>query len=732
MTHHRFGPRRALFAALSICFFASVVQPSLVRGDVKLPGFFTDHMVLQQGKPIRVWGWADPSEKVQVTIGDDQAATQANQDGNWLVELPARSASSDAVEIKVTGNNELQLKDILIGEVWLCSGQSNMEWRVQSSVNAAEEIASADYPQIRHMKVPRVPSPMAVDDVPAPWQVCSPETAGQFTAAGYFMARRLHKELNVPIGLVNSSWGGTRIEPWTPPVGFEGIEELKDISESVIQRTPGTDAFESALQNHVQSTKAWVAKAEQALAKDSFIEPAPVYPSSLTPFTSHGQPTTLYNGMIHPLIQMPIRGAIWYQGEANHREGMPYTAKMRALIDGWRAKWDQGPFPFYFVQIAPYHYGNESGTVLAKFWEAQAAAAAIPNTAMVVTNDIATVNDIHPPNKQDVGKRLADLALRYDYGKTDLVADSPELDSVQTQDGKLRLSFKNTGGALQTSDGKAPNWFEIIGPNSGGFQAATAKIEGDEIVLSSDKVQQPTAMRFGWDKLAEPNLRGATGLPLSAFRAGEVPEFAQTIPGADEYELVYELDLSKLGSSIQYDVDHHESISKFDRVAYLVSLEDVGGNVKSVFVSMDAFTDDIAKIGIPTADAKAKFQQSVESMTVYGSDSSVSSGAEIKNGRIEFWPNNYSPSNADKVPGASGTAFDFGDEPGMPVSGYGCMQVHNVDARQTVFAINNWKNGPNADLGIGNHSGEHKDWTFTSNASQYASKKLQVLVRPVK
>ncbi|EMI23576.1 sialate O-acetylesterase [Rhodopirellula europaea] len=732
MTQLGSRPRSSLFAAIALALSASVLQPLVAHGDVKLPGFFTDHMVVQQEKPIRVWGWAEPSEKIEVSIGDDRATATADGKGNWMVELPARSASADPVAIKVTGNNEIQLTDILVGEVWLCSGQSNMEWRVQSSVNAAEEIAAANFPQIRHMKVPRVPSPVAADDVPAPWQVCSPETVGQFTAAGYFMARRLHQELNVPIGLVNSSWGGTRIEPWTPPVGFEGVEELKDISESVTQRTPGTDAFESALQKHLQSIKNWVAKAEEALANDSFIEPAPDYPNSLTPFTTRSQPTTLYNGMIHPLIHMPIRGAIWYQGEANHREGMLYTAKMRALIEGWRAKWNQGPFPFYFVQIAPYQYGDEAGSILAKFWEAQAAALAIPNTGMVVTNDIATVNDIHPPNKQDVGKRLADLALHHDYGKTDLVAHSPLLDSIQTEDNQLRLRFKHTGGKLTTSDGEAPNWFEIIGPNSGGFQKANAKIEGDEIVLSSAKVQQPTAMRFGWDKLAEPNLRGATGLPLSAFRAGEVPEFAQTIPNAADYELVYELDLSKLGSKIQYDVDRHEDISDFDRVAYLVSLEDAGGNVKSVFVSMDAFTDDIAKIGIPTVDANAKFQQTVESMNVYASDSSVSSGNEIKNGRIEFWPNNYSPNNAAKVPGASGTAFDFGDDPGMPVDGYGCMQVHNVSARQTVFAINNWKKGSGADLGIGNHSGEHKDWTFTSNAAQYASKKLQVLVRPLK
>ncbi|KLU02143.1 Sialic acid-specific 9-O-acetylesterase [Rhodopirellula islandica] len=732
MSDPRFRFHRVLFAALFLCSSVGALHPSLVRGDVKLPGFFSDHMVLQQEKPIRVWGWAEPSEKVQVTIGDDQASTQADAEGHWVVELPSRSASADPVEIKVTGNNEIELQDILIGEVWLCSGQSNMEWRVQSSVNAAEEIAAANFPQIRHMKVPRVPSPFAQDDVLAPWQVCSPETAGQFTAAGYFMARRLHQELNVPIGLVNSSWGGTRIEPWTPPVGFQGIKELKEISDSVTQRTPGTDAYESALQNHLKSTKAWIAKAEQALANDSFLEPAPEYPSSLAPFTSHGQPTTLYNGMIHPLIQMPIRGAIWYQGEANRGDGMLYKAKMQALIEGWRAKWNQGPFPFYFVQIAPYQYGDEAGPVLAKFWEAQTASQTIPNTAMVVTNDIATLDNIHPPNKQDVGKRLADLALRHDYGKTDLVAHSPELESMQPEGSQLRLRFKNVGGDLKTSDDQSPNWFEIIGPNSGGFQTATAKIEGNEIVLSSPKVQHPVAMRFAWDKLAEPNLRGATGLPVSAFRAGKVPSFAQTIPGADDYELVYELDLNKLGASIQYDIDRHADIFKFDRVAYLVSLEDASGNIKSVFVSMDAFTDDIEKLAIPTVESKATFQQAVESMNVHCSDASVSNGTGVSTGRIEFWPNNYSPSNDAKVPGASGTAFDFGDQPGPPADGYGCMQVHNVGARETVFALNNWKRGRDADLGIGNHSGEHTDWTFASNAAQYDNKKLQVLVRPVK
>ncbi|MCC9657729.1 sialate O-acetylesterase [Rhodopirellula halodulae] len=720
-------PQR-LFFLVSLVLSLSLA-PSL-QADVKLPGFLTDHMVVQQQKPIRMWGWAEPAEAVEVQIGDDSAKTVADKNGNWLVELPSRDASETPLAIHIRGKNQITLNDVLVGEVWLCSGQSNMEWRVLSSVNAEAEIAAANYPMIRHMKVPRTASPQPQSDADAPWQVCSPETAGQFTAAGYFMARRLHKELGVPIGLVNSSWGGTRIEPWTPPVGFEGLPELSDISKSIIERTPGTEIYQATLSRYLQRSKAWVAKAEQALASKSHLEPAPNYPNSLTPFTDRGQPTTLYNGMIHPLLRMPIRGAIWYQGEANHREGMLYKTKMQALIGGWRQLWNQGDFPFYFVQIAPYQYGNESGTILAKFWEAQAMAQEIPNTAMVVTNDIATVGDIHPPNKQDVGLRLANLALKYDYGREAIEANSPEADAMNIEGEKLRLSFRNTGGALKTRDGNTPDWFELIGPESGGFQKADAVIDGNDIVLSSPKVAHPVAMRFAWDKTAEPNLQGQSGLPVSAFRMGEVPSFAQTIPELNQYDLVYELDLGKLASNIQYEVDQSSSVGDFNRIAYLVTLESPNGETRSVFVSMDAFTDDVQKIGVPTVTSEAAFHQSVSGMNVRCSDDSVKSGENLTSGRIEFWPNNYSPSNGDKVPGASGTAFDFGDQPGPPTEGYGCMQVHHVDAKQTIFAINNWKSGTGADLGIGNHSGEHKDWTFTSNASQYEAKSLKVFVRP--
>ena len=344
-----------------------------------------------------------------------------------------------------------------------------MEWSVAASTNSQQEIANADYPLIRHIKIPRKPNTVPQDNVESQWQVCSPDVAGSFTACGYFMARKLHKELNVPIGLINSSWGGTRVEPWTPPVGFQKVEALQDIYQSVIGRTPGTENYKARLSAHIAATEEWLASAKASVNTTNSLSPSPAYPAELTPFRSHQDPTMLYNGMIHALVGYPIRGAIWYQGESNHSEGMLYYEKKKALINGWRELWGQGDFPFYYIQIAPFQYGNEDPTILARFWEAQAAVQQIRNTGMVVINDIATLNDIHPPNKQDVGLRLANLALKNDYGKSDVVANSPEMDSLELNDDSLTIHFRNTGGGLKTRDGKPATHFEIIGPNPAGL-----------------------------------------------------------------------------------------------------------------------------------------------------------------------------------------------------------------------------------------------------------------------
>ncbi|MDX1927808.1 MAG: sialate O-acetylesterase [Pirellulaceae bacterium] len=697
--------------------------------DVRLPAVFSDHMVLQQQQKIRVWGWADVGESVTVTVGSNQATAKANATGRWQVELPPMMANKVATTITVKGNNTVEIKDVLVGEVWVCSGQSNMEWPVAASTNAQQEIADAKYPLIRHIKVPLTQSTLPLDDFKSSWQVCSPETAGGFTACGYFMARKLQKELDVPVGLVNSSWGGTRVEPWTPPVGFERVPALQDIYQSVIGRTPGTPKYRERLSAYIKSLEEWTAKAKLALSTTTNLAPSPAYPAELTPFGSNQDPTMLYNGMIHSLVGFPIRGAIWYQGESNHGEGMLYLEKKKALIGGWRELWGQGDFPFYYVQIAPFKYGTEDPSILAKFWEAQAACQSIPKTGMVVINDIATLGDIHPPNKQDVGLRLALLALKNDYGKKDLVAHSPEFDKLEVLNDQLKVTFKNTGGGLKTRDGKAPSHFEIIGVGSNGFQAAEAKIEGDSVILTSEKVKMPVAFRFAWHMLAEPNLTGATGLPAGAVRGGEVPDFLNSLTIAKEYALVYDLDLSKLSHDIKYDVDNSSKIKAFDRIGYLVELTNSSGEERKIFVSMNAFTDDVKKIGIPTIASNARFQIPVASMDVFSNVNGITTGTKIETGNIEFWPDNYGMVNSAKVAGASDSIYDFGDETAPPADGYGSMQIHNFAAGQTLIAINHWGAGAGADLGIGNGPKDTSDWTFSGNAGTYSSKRLRVFVR---
>ncbi|MFO0013585.1 MAG: sialate O-acetylesterase [Planctomycetota bacterium] len=701
-----------------------------LHAEVRVADIFGDHMVLQQQQTVRVWGWADANESVTVTLGANRATARPGASGRWQVELPPMTASKTPTTITIQGSNTIEIKDVLVGEVWLCSGQSNMEWTVAISANPQEEIAAAKYPLIRHIKIPLVQSNVPLDHFASQWQVCSPETAANFTACGYYMARQLQRELDVPVGLVNSSWGGTRIEPWTPPVGFERVESLNGIYQSVIGRTPGTPSYRERLSAYLRSIEEWTAKAKAAVHTTELLAPSPSYPAELTPFGSNQDPTMLYNGMIHSLVGFPIRGAIWYQGESNHEEGMLYLEKMKALIQGWREVWGQGDFPFYYVQIAPFRYGDRDPTMLARFWEAQAAAQSIPKTGMVVINDIATINDIHPPNKQDVGYRLALLALKNDYGRKELVASSPEFDGLEQLGERLKVRFKNTGGSLKTRDGKSPSHFEVIGPGSAGFHPATATIQGDTVVLASERVRSPVAFRYAWNMLAEPNLTGSTGLPVSACRGGTLPSFFDSVPDSKDYVLVYELDLAKLSANIKYDVDRSDSVPAFDRIGYLVELAGANGEETGVFVSMQAFTGDAKRIGIPTAVSQARFQMPLKDMNVFSNVSGIKTGTGITTGNIEFWPDNYAAGNGGQVVGASDGVYDFGDETAPPVDGYGSMQIHNQAEGQTLFAINHWRAGDRADIGIGNQEGQQRDWTFSANAGNYTSKRLRVYVRP--
>lgn len=463
-----------------LCAAVIAVAASAAQAAVKLPSIIGDNMVLQRDQAVPIWGWDEPGTEVTVTLGDATAKAKANDDGKWMVELPAMKAGGPHT-MTVAGTDSVKVTDILVGEVWLCSGQSNMEWTVSRSLNPEEERQAANYPKIRHIKIPHVPAAEPQQDVASSgWQVCSPDTVSSFTAVGYYFGRKLHKELDCPIGLIGSNWGGTRIEPWTPPVGFQKVPALKSIADKL----------------------------------DEF--PAKAANGNIV----HQSPLALYNGMISPLVPYAIRGAIWYQGESNNGEGMLYHEKMKALIAGWRALWNDEDMPFYFVQLAPFRYGNRDPHALPGIWEAQSATLSVPHTGMAVTTDIGNTRDIHPKNKQEVGRRLALWALAKNYGHDDLVYSGPLYKSHKVEGDKIRISFDHVGDGLAARDGKPLTHFQIAGPDND-FVDAKATIDGDTVVVSADSVDQPTAVRFGWDQEAEPNLSNKNGLPASPFRTGK-------------------------------------------------------------------------------------------------------------------------------------------------------------------------------------------------------------------
>jgi sialate O-acetylesterase len=512
----------------TLLFLIFVLLCGPVLADLTLPRIFSDHMVLQQGKPIMVWGWGELGERVTIAISNNIFKTSVRKNGTWKAKMPAMPIGGP-YDMIVTGNNTNIVHDVMVGEVWLCSGQSNMEWPV-SKCNAPDDIATADYPQIRCIKVERKPSANPLKDISGAWSVCTPETVGQFTAVGYFFGREIHEKLDVPIGIIDVNWGGTRIEPWTPYGGFAAEPGCADI---VAQVDRDKSNYEKNLPKALDTLELWIGKAREALKKSEEIPQLPEIPRHhVYDGGRRFGPSSLFNGMINPLVPYTIRGVLWYQGEANGREGEKYYHKMRALIGGWRDVWKQGDFPFYFVQLANIQKPNDNpagGDGWARIRCAQTKSLQITNTGMAVAIDIGEENDIHPKNKQDVGKRLALWALAHPYKGESLVYSGPLYKSMKVEDGKIRLFFKHTGGGLmigrkdgthettEDRDGKLAQ-FAIAGKDKQWYWA-DAIIDGNTVVVSSENVPEPVAVRYAYSMNPEGcNLYNKEGLPASPFR----------------------------------------------------------------------------------------------------------------------------------------------------------------------------------------------------------------------
>ena len=504
--------RACVLLSMTVC----AVLSANASADIRLPHVIGDNMVLQQGMMLPIWGWAEPGEKVTVRITDQAAHTKADAQGRWRAWL-APMPPGGPQEMTVAGRNTIRLTNILVGEVWVCSGQSNMSMGVGKSNNGQQEIAAADYPQIRLCMVPKMSAAQPMQDTDVHWLPCSPKNimaCGQagFSAAAYFFGRELHKQLKVPIGLIDSSWGGTRIEEWMPA---EALADMPFFTEFTRQIGMANPIRPMNIIEAVPPYETWFRTTRGALASGAPM-PAPG-PAVKSVSTGGPLPAGLHNAMVQPLLPFGIRGVIWYQGEENNADGMISYDLMKALIGGWRKAWGQGDFPFYYVEIAPlagkYPEGN-----LPRLWEAQRAALSVPNTGMVVTTDIADLHDIHPKDKQDVGKRLAGWALAKTYGHSDIACSGPMYKGMKLEGSKVRLVFDYAGDGLASRDGRPLNYFQIAGADEK-FMDAEAEIDGDTILVSSSAVRNPVAVRFAWDNAAVPNLVNRAGLPAAPFCA---------------------------------------------------------------------------------------------------------------------------------------------------------------------------------------------------------------------
>jgi len=478
--------RRLALAALALACALAAAGPA--HADPRPAAVFGDHGVLQRDRPVTVWGTADPGERITVRVAGHGASTTTSADGRWSVELPPLKAGGPHV-LQVIGKRTVRIEDVLVGEVWVCSGQSNMQWPVGQSRDAKEEIAAADHPRIRLLTVPRRAAVEPQEDVEARWTACAPDTVGPFSAVAYYFGREIHEALGVPVGLINTSYGGTPAEAWTPVAALRADASLAGIVDDWERR---------------------IAAEKERSGKDLSLH-------------AH-RPGNLYHAMVAPLVPLSVRGVIWYQGESNAGRAWEYRTLFPAMIRAWRDAWKREDLPFYFVQLANFRKRAEKpgDSAWAELRDAQLLTLrTVPHTGMAVTIDVGDADNIHPKNKQDVGRRLSRWALHDLHGK-EVVVSGPLYRAMETKGAKVVLSFDHVGGGLRAGGGESMEGFAIAGEERV-FVPALARIEGETVVVFSPEVVQPVAVRYAWADNPACDLENAEGLPASPFRTDDWP-----------------------------------------------------------------------------------------------------------------------------------------------------------------------------------------------------------------
>ena len=493
---------------------AALAQPHPAGADVVLPALFSEHMVLQSGEGANVWGWADPGEKVTVTLRDQTRSATADAKGKWKLKL-VNLAAGQGGALTVTGKNTVVIPDVLVGEVWLCSGQSNMAFGV-----GGQENKPLTFPEFRVFTEQSLGEGEPQEKCKGAWVVCSPETVKQISGTAYFFGKTLHETLKQPVGLVVSAVGGTRIESWTSTEVQRGVPELK----------PQFDALAEKLSRYNPVT-AKAAKEKQLAAFQELVEKAkaagtrPPNPPSPQYDPRASGPGNLFNAKIAPLIPYTVRGAIWYQGEANAQtaeEGKFYARQLPMLIQDWRSRWGQGDFPFAWVQLPKYRHPKFTGWREAR--ESMLKALEVPNSGMAVMVDTGDPDKIHPNNKKETGRRLSLWALAKVY-RHDIPYSGPLPAGHTVRGAEIEVSFKHTDGGLAAQGGEPLKGFLIAGENRV-WHPASARIVGDKVVVSSPDVKSPKAVRYAWEDVPDCNLFNGAGLPASPFRTDDWPSEA--------------------------------------------------------------------------------------------------------------------------------------------------------------------------------------------------------------
>ena len=503
---------------------------SAARAELRLPALFSNQMVLQQRQADPIWGWDTPGTDITVTFGDQRLTTKADEKGKWMVKLAPMPANTTAATLTIQGSSKRELTDVLVGEVWVCSGQSNMQWPVSSSWDGDLEALSARFPQIRLLTVPIKGTQEPQDDFKGEWVTCTPDTVPDFSAVGFYYGRLLHQILGVPVGLIDNAWGGSAAEAWVPREVLEKDPRFTRLMENTVKTEAGATDSET-MAKYETALAAWKLKADEEKKAGLPVSRAPNNPGGW--LAGNARPGNIYNGTLLPTIGYGIKGTIWYQGESNANRAAEYADLFPLMISTWRKAWNQGDFPFYWVQLADFkaEQAQPGESDWAELRESQTKTiSAIPNGGQAVIIDLGEAADIHPRDKRDVAERLARWALVKDYGRPGIYR-SPEYKSSTFAGGKVILTVDLFGSQkLRAHDTAGLQGFAICGEDKK-WGWADAKFTGnDTIEVSAQDVPAPIAVRYAWADNPVCNLTSAEGLPLTPFRTDAFPQITAVKP----------------------------------------------------------------------------------------------------------------------------------------------------------------------------------------------------------